>query len=569
MANNSSEKKQEKLASPSSSKSKSFGLFKLNLLRDMDTSKQELVLKEESPELLRQFLEDTPIFFEKLSAASAVALASKIPDLKRINFDGCTDLIDEDVEKLVERCPKIETLRIGNSIHVTDASLQAISRLKFLKHLEIKNLERITNFGLNCLQNNTELLSLTLKGIDRLSNDGLAFLQSMPVLQKLSITECSNLSDEGLKYLDKLKSLFSLDLSWTPIEGKGFSYFKNLHALQQLNLSNCKLLKEDELHHLQPLQNLIGMDLTHCLSLTTSNLKNLLQIKGLLALKLGWCDLKNTQIKSIAEQLPKLMHLNIQGASHLTAETFQALTQLSQLERLDLSATDVNDAILEPIADLKKLEELYLNDCLNISDEGLKLLQNNKELTVLVLKNCPKITDAGLAPLANLPQLVSLDLSDCPKITSSGLSLLAPLEKLAILKLHACSEIVSLSPLKNLPQLTGLDLFLTGINDASLKAIQHLPLTWLNISGCDISDAGLCEIGLLKDLTSLNLTGCHRINDAGLGCLSTLKELYFLDLSDCPRITYAGLEGLPWEGKLTHLIKPEHLYYGENPIGVF
>ena len=78
--------------------------------------------------------------------------------------------------------------------------------------------------------------------------------------------------------------------------------------------------------------------------------------------------------------------------------------------------------------------------------------------------------------------------------------------------------------LKDLKNLTWLDLSGTYITDAGLKELKDLKnLTWLNLSGTDITDAGLKELKNLKNLTTLYLK-CTWVTDAGLKELKRPQE---------------------------------------------
>ena len=74
------------------------------------------------------------------------------------------------------------------------------------------------------------------------------------------------------------------------------------------------------------------------------------------------------------------------------------------MERLDLSETQVTDAGLKRIAELRELHSLSLDDT-RVTDEGLKQLRGLKKLTMLAIIGT-KVTPAGRKELKQaLPNL--------------------------------------------------------------------------------------------------------------------------------------------------------------------
>ncbi|MGD9680176.1 MAG: protein kinase [Candidatus Obscuribacterales bacterium] len=90
----------------------------------------------------------------------------------------------------------------------------------------------------------------------------------------------------------------------------------------------------------------------------------------------------------------------------------------------------------------------------------------------------------------------------------------------------------------------------TLISDAGLVDLaSHMrSLSILRLPDTRVSDSGIKNIGLLKDLTELDLRGCN-ITDGGLKHLSSLKNLRVLDLSFC-HLKGPGLQYLTQMSKL-------------------
>jgi len=187
----------------------------------------------------------------------------------------------------------------------------------------------------------------------------------------------------------------------------------------------------------------------------------------------------------------------------VTDSDLKCLDNLTQLQSLDLEATQVTDAGLEHLKGLTRLRRLSL-DRTNITDAGLKHLKGLTQLQELRVAQI-KITDAGLEHLAGLARIRLLDLSDSAVSAEFG----------------GKGE----------------------ITDAGLAHLTSLSqLRWLALGLTKITDAGLERLGRLSHLQDLDL-GQTQITDAGLEHLKGLIQLESLDLN-LTRATEAGVQKL-------------------------
>lgn len=171
---------------------------------------------------------------------------------------------------------------------------------------------------------------------------------------------------------------------------------------------------------------------------------------------------------------------------------------------LDLSMAYVDDAALDHIAGLTKLEQLNLNNT-RVTDEGLARLSGLTELRMLFLDNDIGVTDAGIKHLAGLAKLQTLILWN------------------------------------------------TAVGDGAFETLMTLPmLQVLNLNGTRVTDKGMEDLGTMTGILDLWMQYAE-ITDAGLAHLANLKSLRTLDLTGAP-ITDAGLAhlkglaGLTWIG---------------------
>jgi uncharacterized protein (TIGR02996 family) len=160
------------------------------------------------------------------------------------------------------------------------------------------------------------------------------------------------------------------------------------------------------------------------------------------------------------------------------------------------------------------------------------------------------LSEANLAELARVPFLTRLRYAET-----------LPAERLA--QLGRCPNICRLwhtaltdeqrRAVAGLTSVVELSLYERGIDDEQLT---HLPgmkqLRGLEISGGQITDAGLAHVAPLVGLKRLSLIGCLQVSDAGLAHLAGLRGLEQLEMGSS-EITDAGIAHLAGLRKLRSL----------------
>ena len=272
------------------------------------------------------------------------------------------------------------------------------------------------------------------------------------------------------------------------------------------------------------------------------------------------------------------------------------------LQRLDLKPCKliVRDADLAGLTTLKhSLHHLSLENCENVTDEGLRSLYVFRNLKSLSLKNCLKITDVGMAMLfagtdvdqdcpkytkspwkvsehhqgrrrsatsmsRRSSKLVSLDVSGCILLTAYTFEMIVDtLPQLRSLCVGGCSRVaavtddclVHIARCRNLTHLDlsgGSALSNSGVTCLEKLSALHILSLWncLGVSGRH----GLKSVfpRVSHSLTELNLRGCQRLEDECLQYVGTLTELRTLDLRACERLSgsgfchFRGMKKLTW-----------------------
>lgn len=100
------------------------------------------------------------------------------------------------------------------------------------------------------------------------------------------------------------------------------------------------------------------------------------------------------------------------------------------LEEICLSASELDEGVLEDIGRIKTLKRLDLQYCSNITADGVAGLAGLENLETLNLQRTA-IDDAGLAKIAGLPRLRKLGLKECPYLTGSSWKTLGTFPRLA------------------------------------------------------------------------------------------------------------------------------------------
>ena len=100
--------------------------------------------------------------------------------------------------------------------------------------------------------------------------------------------------------------------------------------------------------------------------------------------------------------------------------------------------------------------------------------------------------------------------------------------------------------IKNTANLIALDLSENRkITDKGLTYLYEMvSLKELDLSSCDITNAGMIHVLLLNHLEKLDLRFCHRLTDQGVVKLKNLNRLKHLDLRSMPKISNGSLSKL-------------------------
>lgn len=275
--------------------------------------------------------------------------------LEELNLSYSWDVTDDTLMKLLQRCPRLQTLSLrGCNIHIDH--LEAISKYNpMLNSLDLSSCHNLTD----------DMLVYFLKQIDG---------KTTSRLQELHIGFCRLLTDNSLIAIGKyLKQLKQLTLEQRMFTDQGLVELSaGCHSLEELTLRYCFHFKHEGI---------------------ASILKN------------------NPSMK-------KLVLRECPGVTNATLEAIGQYCS-SSLELLDLEGnkTLTEEGLLKVISKCGKLTSLNLNRCELVNDKVVKTIsQYCPLLHELYLKRCSLLTDDCFLHLSACKRLRILDISFCTRL---------------------------------------------------------------------------------------------------------------------------------------------------------
>jgi len=165
--------------------------------------------------------------------------------------------------------------------------------------------------------------------------------------------------------------------------------------------------------------------LGRCSRLTDHSISVLAQCcRSLEYLSLAMCTrLTITSIEKITNFCQDIHTLNLAGCVEMTGKVIDHIVKLPKLRKLNLSKLKLTDEATKKISISslsKRLEELIIRGCTNISAAGLQSLafSCSKSLRVLDISECDQLDDGNVINIVlACPTLRTLAISDLPRIT--------------------------------------------------------------------------------------------------------------------------------------------------------
>ncbi|XP_021279388.1 F-box/LRR-repeat protein 3-like isoform X7 [Herrania umbratica] len=283
-------------------------------------------------------------------------------------------------------------------------------------------------------------------------------------------------------------------------------------TLHSINLSRSRFFTNDGLSSLfVNCSGLVEVDLSNGTELTDLAASAIAEAKNLERLKLARCKLiTDMGIGCIAVGCRKLRLLSLKWCLRVGDLGVELIAlKCKEIRSLDLSYLPITEKCVKSVLQLQHLEDLVLEGCHGIDDDGLSTLkQSCKSLKMLNLSNCQNVTHTGLSSLTNGAQ---------------------QLQQLIL----AYGSVVSLK----LPKVT---------SDIAKCLHTFSKLQSIKLDGCLITSSGIKAMASLHaSIKELSFSKCLGVTDEGLSFLvQSHKELRKLDITCCRKITYTSIDSI-------------------------
>ena len=465
-------------------------------------------------------------------------------NLKEIEIRGCSNL-DFKIDSIIEK--QLTSLTITD-LNTGEFSLN--NSMENLTYLEINNCEALKNidFNANSLRkivlngnmfltkiklNASKLNDLILKGNQSLQTLDLteSFNIKTIELDEMTFEENGFIVSRTILYAPALKNIFISSNDW--LEGFDISYSKNLESVVFNNCTNLKTIE-----FASDLQKLQTLDLTNCYNLTKVDFSSAL---NLYSLSLGGCNLLANSAFVNLSQMKQLQYLNLKGTNlrDLSLNGFENLQILTvgssyltnidlqnvlNLYRLDIDISKNLDSI--KILNTPSIEEISFKNCDAIKEVILenislkkfdlsgksylnKIVINSQTLKKLSIYDCEYLNKLDFS---QCPELTNIEILGCASLNSEAVENLQQLNKIEYVHISECSSIYTFSledkptirelNIKNLNNLTILNLKNLGTNSKITLPQFTFSLRSMSLQGFKETDFGTKKLDLSNGVLS-------------------------------------------------------------------
>lgn len=212
-------------------------------------------------------------------------------------------------------------------------------------------------------------------------NETLAALARLMNLKILDLSLAAKPLD--VDALAKIHFVSHLRLQGARLSKANLDFLSQFENLQFLDLGLQQSLKADELTKLSARKQLRQLWLSSA-RIGDEELAAVASISQLTFLEMSRSSVTDTGMKHI-EKLAALKHLSLPGNRKLTGKTLDYVGKLRALETLDLSATNVDDASLAHLYELRKL--------IGLAVENTKVTRTGVEGLKTKLPKCAVLRD--------------------------------------------------------------------------------------------------------------------------------------------------------------------------------
>lgn len=265
---------------------------------------------------------------------------------------------------------------------------------------------RVTKAAIAALKKHGSLTTLSFYECQSFEPEALSNISTLPNVKSLEFIR-SAIDDDDLLRLGAETHAAELSLAHTKVTSKGLASLRQWKHLTALKLKGGRP-GHDDFAGLSGLTKLTKLELSGPGN-EAGQLKVLKGLAALQSLSFGALELTDDQLAGLPS-LPALRGLQF-SAKQLTDTAVPHLLRFPELRRLDLSHSKISDEGLKKLTPLKRLEELVLDGCTGVTNDGMKSVAQLPSLMRISLTDS-KVRGAGLLHLANAKNLkhVTLDI---------------------------------------------------------------------------------------------------------------------------------------------------------------
>ena len=328
---------------------------------------------------------------------------------------------DNDIDFVVE-LKTVKKLDLSFT-YVTDKGIKKLQQLPQLEDLTLDTAEFLTDASMAHLRANRALRRLVVRGVD-ITDAGMPYIGEMTGLRSLDVSY-TMLGDVGLENLPALSELEHLKLGGNMITGLNLNFLKLLPKLKTLSLRGVQRrnagacwtprITDLDIETLSLLSGLEELDLgvgiglgrggkpaaagggncrlTGGLQITDLGVAKLAKLKKLRRLDLSGARLTAEGIQ-LLQSLP-LERLSLWASESIDSASASALSGIPTLASLDLSYTKVDDRLLQELAKLPNLKQLYLTET-QVTPEAVEAFRKQNSKTSVSWAKRPEPRGAPL-----------------------------------------------------------------------------------------------------------------------------------------------------------------------------
>jgi hypothetical protein len=163
------------------------------------------------------------------------------------------------------------------------------------------------------------------------------------------------------------------------------------------------------------------LDVSYCDAITDTGLQQLAEVvHGLLSVDLSLCNVGDSGIMSLVSANQGLEILVLRDCIEVSDESMKMiLHSLSKLAILDISSLDITDEAFESFPQVFPLEMLNVSDCENLSENSLrKVIDKAAALKVLDITDCDPFVTNDI--LEYIPDTVTKDSDTYPTCSTEN-----------------------------------------------------------------------------------------------------------------------------------------------------